>query len=447
MDFSRYIWILLNMVETGIFFYLITGIFREDSHAGRTEEVIRYVIFFAMEVILAERYRIGSVFSGKMFLFTIFVLISGTCLVYRRQILTVTGSVLIYSSVVLLLMYLAVFLLSIAYSYGTSGEWGNSFTNTNEQFIVLRSAVLWVVFFTVRKIRSSGCGKVLSDHAVLSVITGAGLAVLVLEYQNILEYGFLYFSFSLPIIRIILRDSMLSMLVSVALLAVFGIFYLKNRIMKQEHEFLLLKEELERKKYEELMAVLYRNRELVHDTKNHLLVIHEYGKNGDYDRLCQYVEYLMDSFVHVTPGVFSGNKVLDLLLSQKKTEALEKGICFQEDITPLSGISLSDPEICELFGNLLDNAVEACESVEGIRKIVLTVRQQNQMLFLEIRNTIQEKPVRSGRYFVTRKKQKENHGFGLRSVERIVKEHDGLIEYHTDQEWFTVTVTFFCIDD
>ena len=98
-------------------------------------------------------------------------------------------------------------------------------------------------------------------------------------------------------IRTVLRDSMLSMLTSAVLLAMFGALYLKNRMIRNENDFLIMKEELESRKYEELSAALEQNRELIHDTKNHYLVISEYERNGEYDSLHRYVEDLRKNFV------------------------------------------------------------------------------------------------------------------------------------------------------
>ena len=51
-----------------------------------------------------------------------------------------------------------------------------------------------------------------------------------------------------------------------------------------------MKEEMEKQKYEEIRASIEQNKELVHDTKNHYLVISEYVKNQEYEKLENYVD-------------------------------------------------------------------------------------------------------------------------------------------------------------
>lgn len=64
-----------------------------------------------------------------------------------------------------------------------------------------------------------------------------------------------------------------------------------------QNTFLLMKEEMEKQKYEEIRASIEQNKELVHDTKNHYLVISEYVKNQEYEKLENYVDKIRRNFV------------------------------------------------------------------------------------------------------------------------------------------------------
>src|SRR5699024_8120442 len=113
-----------------------------------------------------------------------------------------------------------------------------------------------------------------------------------------------------------------------------------------------------------------------------------------------------------------------------------------------------------LFGNLLDNALESCERVIEEEKtekestineqkaqlwIQVKIEQKKQLLFIEIANSADQSPERKERKLLTRKKDSSLHGYGLKSVERIVEEHDGVIFYDAEDRVFTVKVTFFDI--
>jgi len=91
----------------------------------------------------------------------------------------------------------------------------------------------------------------------------------------------------------------------------------------------------------------------------------------------------------------------------------------------------------------MDNAIEACEKISGgERWIRLRIEKEKYMLFMEISNSIEESPrMKNGRP-VTTKTGRGKHGYGLRSVERIVSEHNGTAVYHVEEKSFSVSMTF-----
>ena len=193
----------------------------------------------------------------------------------------------------------------------------------------------------------------IGEYRTLLLIVGAVLCALVLEYQNFLQYGFTYSSAGIPAVTSALRNSFLGLLTSVILAAAAGMLFFKNRNIRRENDLLLMKEEMEQQKYKELSAAVEKNRELVHDAKNHYLVIREYIRKGDYESLDGYVDGLQQDFARTDAWVYTGNPVLDLILGQKRMTAQSQGFSFKLQAPPLSGLPFSDREICSLFGNLL----------------------------------------------------------------------------------------------
>lgn len=123
----------------------------------------------------------------------------------------------------------------------------------------------------------------------------------------------------------------------------------------------------------------------------------------------------------------------------------KKGLISNWMSTPLSSLTMEEREICSLFGNLLDNALEACEKVtdKERKKISIKIEQHMQMLFLEIKNGTDKLPAKSGHTFLTSKQDKSLHGYGLKSVERIVTRYDGDLAYEMEDGMFVVSITFF----
>ena len=75
----------------------------------------------------------------------------------------------------------------------------------------------------------------------------------------------------------------------------------------------------------------------------------------------------------VTPEIYTGNRILDLILSQKRMTAQKNGIDFNVNVMPLAHLPFAEREICSLFGNLLDNAVEACGRAPERKEICVNI--------------------------------------------------------------------------
>lgn len=458
------LWVLLEFLETGIYVYLISGILPDIKNAGKTGKIIMGAVFILMAGIIGMKYRIGSIFSNLAFFYSIVVLILGTWAACRKKLGLIAGIVMTYSAFILLLVYMAAFALLLTASCMEIQTVSMVFAKgrSNVVFIIIRLMVLLLIFPVLYRIRNTvGIRRQILEYRGLLLIVGTVLSVLVLEYQNFLEYAFYYLPASIPAGTTILRDVLLGLLTSVVLGAAAGILFLKNRSIRSENDFLLMKEELEQQKYAEIRMAVEKNRELVHDTKNHYLIIREYVRKKDYESLENYVSDLQENFIRTDSWVYTGNHVLDLILGQKQMLAREKGIRFDLQVSPLSRLPFGDREICSLFGNLLDNALEACERVMEEEKtakestindqkaqlwIQVKIEQKKQLLFIEIANSTDESPERKERKLLTRKKDSSLHGYGLKSVERIVEEHDGVIFYDAEDRVFTVKVTFFDIE-
>lgn len=138
----------------------------------------------------------------------------------------------------------------------------------------------------------------------------------------------------------------------------------------------------------------------------------------------------------------TGNKVLDTVLTTKSLYCNKHGITFTcvADGTLLDFMDVMD--ICSIFGNALDNAIE-CElkiSNKEKRLIHVTVSRQKQFLILRFENYYEEKlQYREGR-LVTTKKEKEYHGYGLKSIQYTVNKYEGAVSINTENHWFELKI-------
>lgn len=145
------------------------------------------------------------------------------------------------------------------------------------------------------------------------------------------------------------------------------------------------------------------------------------------------------------PKLFiTGNVAVDAILKAKSTVMENVGITFEFVEYPLTPLPISEQNFCMLLGNLLDNAIEgvmrlpASSSSRGIR---LAFSKVWSMLFITCTNDADEtKLKRCGEEFLTTKEHPELHGFGTKSMKKIVEEAGGTIEFEVEHGKFKVYI-------
>lgn len=217
----------------------------------------------------------------------------------------------------------------------------------------------------------------------------------------------------------------------------------KNQSLKNEKQLLELREKLELKNQEDINQVLEINRIHVHDMRHHLILLKEFLATKEYQVAENYLDELMDGFLQKTQRTWTRIRSLDILLNAKKQEAEMLNIRLRIEVDVLKKWPFKETETCVLFGNLLDNSIEACRKIkDGKREIVVEIRQKKSFLFITVTNTIEQLPeIKKGK-LISNKGNKDIHGYGLKSVERILKTYDGSFKYEIENKIFKVFLCF-----
>lgn len=183
-------------------------------------------------------------------------------------------------------------------------------------------------------------------------------------------------------------------------------------------------------------------RMLWHDFNNHLLAIKALYENGHEAQAAKYIDDLSEqSYARLLPAK-SGSDTLDLLLFKKHQQANEMGVTVRFKMgCSLAGLAITDYDMCSLFGNILDNAVEAVRKVKAAdAEVVLRVERQNSMLYICCENPYEGELMKQDGELKTTKKDAAKHGIGLSSVKHICKKYNGSLEVETADNIFRVSV-------
>ena len=194
-------------------------------------------------------------------------------------------------------------------------------------------------------------------------------------------------------------------------------------------------------KYQAEVENMYlQMRTLRHDFKNHLQVMKAHLELGEYRELGEYIVSLSDALVEVEKLIETGNVRLDAILNSKISLArsLEIGVNVKVVLPPR--LPVTDYDVCTLLGNLLDNAIEGCQTQrEGEERFLrVYIGLLKEQLYISVSNshaTVMKKE--RGRYFSTKD---PGRGLGIGSIDGIAARYNGYVNRQNDDSVFATEV-------
>lgn len=216
----------------------------------------------------------------------------------------------------------------------------------------------------------------------------------------------------------------------------FGCMYLASYIYdSMQTAYRVQQMETQRNYYRERIKDEERVRSVYHDLKNHLLVL-ESGQTTEAAR--QMAQTLRSQIADYEDYVHTGNEFLDIILRNKAANAREKQIDFSA-MVDFNGIDFMEPfDISTIFGNALDNAIEASEKLpEELRLITVRAERIRDMLIITVENhTMPDVSPVEG----TTKKDRFIHGFGIPNIKNAVEKYGGQCSFRQENGTYRLKI-------
>lgn len=195
--------------------------------------------------------------------------------------------------------------------------------------------------------------------------------------------------------------------------------------------------------YQKQLALMEKSqqsiRSLRHDMKYHLVFLHSCLEKGDIPSALRYLDEIEKCIEASENFIHSGNHTADSILNHHLSRAAKLGCELSAKIIIPPTLNISDFDLNTLLGNLLENALDALQKVEK-RTLDIYIHYEINILYISIYNSydgICQK--RNGRYIST-KKDTENHGYGMRSIQAIVKKYNGISRFTADEHIFRADI-------
>ena len=176
-----------------------------------------------------------------------------------------------------------------------------------------------------------------------------------------------------------------------------------------------------------------------HDLKHHIIALRA---EEDSQKRNAYLDKMEAELQDYEAQSATGNKVLDTLITTKKLYCMKNHISLTCVIDGALVDFLDVMDICSIFGNALDNAIE-CElkiAEEEKRLIKVLAYSQRSFLIIRIENYYEGELEFDRNLPVTTKKETQFHGYGLKSLQYTVRKYGGEVDISTEHNWFVLKI-------
>ncbi len=208
---------------------------------------------------------------------------------------------------------------------------------------------------------------------------------------------------------------------------------------KEIYNTLLVAKEQAEKRYYDEINIRYTEAQMIrHDIKNHLTALAILLDDGKISDARMYLKGINSEMDSSKLPIKTGLPVLDALLFHKLDVMKKSGIDLNITLTAnLSETGISEYDLCSIFGNIFDNAYEACNKLADKDKTVtMIVKCQMDMLCIFCENKYKN----INEDLSTQKQDKKYHGIGLRSIRRIAEKYDGTLDINLENGIFKLSV-------
>lgn len=225
---------------------------------------------------------------------------------------------------------------------------------------------------------------------------------------------------------------------SIMLLIVIGKIVQDDKL-KLEYELINERINLGHKNYENMIQAQEKLRYVYHDLKNHMICMKSYDTKEEIISYINNLEFQINDFENLRN---TGNKTLDIILNDKIHLCKKYNIEFEDSINISKLNFIKENDICSIFANALDNAIEACINIndEIEKRIEVKATYINGFAVIKFINTKINDIKFTGDRIKTSKEDNKIHGIGLASIKYIVNKYDGEVIVNYSENEFILKI-------
>lgn len=209
---------------------------------------------------------------------------------------------------------------------------------------------------------------------------------------------------------------------------------------RREEELIVEKKQIEygQKYAQDIKEQYEQTRRLRHDIKQYVVTMLSLIRNNKLDAVEELAQKLADDTAKSGTVIKVDNDILNAVLNSKLSYAKSLGIdvfCSVEN--GITGIE--DIDLCNLLGNLLDNAITAAKVCsDEFRLIEVNILTSGNRLIITVKNSIQSSVLNDNPKLKSTKDASKEHGFGIKTIKSIAEKYNGSADFYEEN------LTFIC---
>lgn len=276
-----------------------------------------------------------------------------------------------------------------------------------------------------------------------------------LEFQN--KYVCLIVPIVLLFLLILYFESMtfepfIAFIIFSLVLVMFGFLFkflnvaMSERIAKASEQEIARQLDVQRQELLRINQKMEQGRIYRHDMRHHLSVLHDLAENEKAEDIQQYISSLDTRISDVETERYCDNSVVNAVLSSYIGKAKQEDIRIEAKVDIPKELPIDAFDICTILANALDNAVTACCSREERWISISSALHENGNFSVNIKNPC-ETPVKFGRDGFPVSQSGEEHGFGIKSIDTIVRKYNGILRCTCENGVFQLSTVLFPPDN
>ena len=188
--------------------------------------------------------------------------------------------------------------------------------------------------------------------------------------------------------------------------------------------------------YSDLTAQYEQIRAMRHDISHHLNTINALLQEGNLKAATEYSEQLLPMQTYISRLGKCQNPVVDAFLYSRMQDAEAKGMPVQADVSLPVELPVSNTDLIVAFGNLLDNALEACSGIPDAQ-ITLRAHMDKGYLVIQESNPVRARQPQGKK---PRRIPELERGVGFRVLSGLAEKYDGSFRHTCENDTYTVTL-------